>query len=318
MTKVVGNFVAILIPFTISVLVALLTLDASPYVSIASSNVWPAFLIITGVTFLFILSMVSLGICISSFTKQSTDSIVLAFFVWTILVLAIPKVSPMIADIIYPVESASVFDSNKRMIAEDIDHELVEEREALRIKCFEEYRAPESDMHTSRPMTEEGKQANAKFDEEFAPVAERYQRRLADKLRQIEHDYTRRRNVRSSLAMNLSRISPICSYTYILCEISGTGVTEPDNFTRNAQRYQDQLKQDIYDKVIIKRRRYGASYEYVEGFDASNTILPDMTYTYPTVTQALQTSRLDILLLGLFTVLFCSLAFMRLNKYDVR
>lgn len=318
MTKVMGNFVALLIPFIISVLISLLILDASPYVSIASSKVWPAFLVIIGVTILFILGMISLGICISSFTRQSIDTIVLAFFVWTTLVLAIPKVSPMIADILYPIESASIFDSNKRMIAEDIDHELVEDREALRIKCFKEYGAPEKDMHTSRPMTEEGKQANAKFDEEFVPVAEKYQKLLADKLRQIEQNYTRRKNVRASIAMNLSRISPICCYTYILCEISGTGVTEPDNFTRNAQRYQDQVKQEIYDKVTIKRRRYGASYEYVEGFDASNTILPDMTYTYPTLTQALQTSRLDIIQIGLFTILFFVLAFMRLNRYDVR
>lgn len=318
LTKVVGNYVALLIPFIISVLIALLILDASPYVSITSSRVWPAFLVIIGVTFLFILSMVSLGICISSFTRQSIDSIVLAFFVWTTLVLAIPKVSPMIADILYPVESANVFDSNKRLIAEDIDHELIEEKEALRIKCFEEYGAPESDMHRSHPQTEEGKKANAKLDQEFAPVAERYQKRLADKLRQIERDYMRRKNVRSSIAMNLSRISPICSYTYILCELSGTGVNEPDNFTRNAQRYQDQMKQDIYDKIIVKRDRHGATYSRVEGFDQSKAILPDMTYTYPTITQALQASRLDILLLGLFAVLFWSLAFMRLNKYDVR
>ncbi|HUU17596.1 MAG TPA: ABC transporter permease subunit [Sedimentisphaerales bacterium] len=318
LSKVVGNYVALLIPFIISVLIALLILDASPYVSIASSNVWPAFLVIMGVTFLFILGMVSLGICISAFTKQSIDSIVLAFFVWVTLVLAVPKVSPMVADILYPVESANVFDSNKRMIAEDIDHELIEERETLRKKCFEEYGAPESDMHASRPRTEAGKKANAKLDQEFAPVAERYQKRLADKFRQIEQDYMRRKNVRSSIAMNLSRVSPICSYTYILCELSGTGVTEPDNFTRNAQRYQDQMKLEIYDKIIVKRDRHGATYSRVEGFDQSKAILPDMTYTYPTVTQALQASRLDILLLGLFTVLFCSLAFMRLNKYDVR
>jgi len=173
-------------------------------------------------------------------------------------------------------------------------------------------------MHRSHPQTEEGKKANTKLEQEFAPIAERYQKRLADKLRQIEQDYTRRKNVRSSIAMNLSRVSPICSYTYILCELSGTGVTEPDNFTRNAQRYQDQMKQDIYDKIIIKRDRHGATYSRVEGFDQSKASLPDMIYTYPTVTQALQTSQLDILLLGLFAVLFCSLAFMRLNKYDVR
>jgi len=318
LSKIVGNYIALLIPFIVSVLIALLILDASPDVSIVSSKVWPSFLAIMGVAFLFILGMVSLGICISTFTEYSMDSIVLAFFVWAMLALGIPKVSPMIADIVYPVESVNVFDSTKRLIAEDIDHELVEERETLRKKCFEEYGAPENDMRRGRPRTEAGKKANVKFEREFAPIAERYQKRLADELRRIEQDYANRRNVRSSIAMNLSRISPICSYTYIMCELSGTGVTEPDNFTRNAQRYQDKVKQAIYDNFIVKRRRHGASFDLVEGFDRTKASLPDITYAYPTLTQALQTSQLDILLLGLFNVLFCSLAFMRLNKYDVR
>jgi hypothetical protein len=246
------------------------------------------------------------------------DSIVLAFFVWALLAICIPKVSPMVADVLYPVEGANVFDTNKRLIAEDIDHELIEEREELREKCFEEFGAPESDMRTSHPWTELGKKANAKYEQEFAPIAERYQKRLAAALRRLEQDYRRRMNVRFSIAMNLSRISPVSSYTYIVSELSGTGVTEPDNFGRNAQRYQDQVKQAVYEKIVVKRNRGGEAYEYPNGFDPGDALIPEMTYTYPTLTQNLQVGRLDIILLGLFTVLFFSLAFMKLNRYDVR
>ena len=318
LAKVVGNYIALSIPFIISILVALLILDASPDVSIVSSKVWPSFLAIIGVTFLFMLCMVSLGLCISAFTRNSMDSIVLAFFVWAILAICIPKVSPMIADVLYAVEGANVFDTNKRLIADDIDHELVEEREALKKKCFEELGAPESDMYTNLPWTELGRKATAKYEQEFAPVSERYQKRLAEALRRLEQDYMRRMNVRSSIAMNLSRISPVSSYTYIVSEFSGTGVTEPDNFGRNAQRYQDQVKQAVYDKIIVKRDRGGEAYEYPNGFDPRDAPVPEMTYTYPTLTQALQAGRLDIILLGLFAVLFFSLAFMKLNRYDVR
>jgi hypothetical protein len=247
------------------------------------------------------------------------DSIVLAFFVWVMLALGVPKVSPMIAGILYPVEGANVFDTNKRLIAEDIDHELIEEREALRKKCFDEFGAPEVDMRTGRPRSELGKKANAMYEREFVPIAERYQKRLADTLRRIEQDYRRRTGVRSSIAMYLSRISPVSIYTYIITELSGTGVTEPDNFTHNAQRYQDQVKQAVYDKIIVKRRRGGsASYEYTDGFNPMEALLPELVYTYPTLTQALHASRFDIILLSLFNVMFCALAFMILNRYDVR
>ncbi len=319
LAKLLGNYIALSIPFIISVLVALLILDASPDVSIISSNVWPSFLVIMGVTFLFMLCMVSLGLCISAFTRNSMDSIVLAFFVWAILAITVPKVSPMVADVLYPVEGANVFDTNKRLIADDIDYELIEEREEFRKKCFDEIGAPESDMYTSQPRTELGMKADAKFEQEFAPIAERYQKRLAAALRRLEQDYKRRTNVRSSIAMNLSRVSPVSSYTYILSELSGTGVTEPDNFTQNAQRYQDQVKQAVYDKIIVRRERGGGEkYEYPNEFDPRDATVPEMMYTYPTLTQALQASQLDIILLALFNVLFYALAFMMLNKYDVR
>jgi len=318
MAKVVGNYIALLIPFIVSILVALLILDASPDVSIMSSSLWSSLLVIIGVTFLFMLCMVSLGLCISAFTRNSMDSIVLAFFVWALLAICIPKVSPMVADVLYPVEGANVFDTNKRLVAEDIDHELIEEREALRKRCFEELGAPESDMHTSHPRTELGQKSNAMYEQEFAPIAERYQKRHAIALRRLEQDYRRRLNVRSSIAMNLSRISPVSSYTYIVSELSGTGVTEPDNFGRNAQRYQDKVKQAVYDKIVVKRGRGGEKYEYPNEFDPSNALIPEMMYSYPTLAQALQAGRLDIVLLGLFTVLFFSLTFMKLNRYDVR
>jgi ABC-type transport system involved in multi-copper enzyme maturation permease subunit len=261
---------------------------------------------------------VSLGLCISAFTRNSMDSIVLAFFVWVLLAICIPKVSPMLADVLYPVEGANVFDTNKRLIADDIDQELVEERETLRKKCFEELGAPESDMHTTQPWTELGKKANAQYEQEFAPIAERYQKHLAETLRQLEQDYRGRMNVRSSIAMDLSRISPVSSYTYVVSELSGTGVTEPDNFDHNAQRYQDQVKQAVYDKIIVKRWRNGEAYEYPNGFDPGDALIPEMTYSYPTLAQTLQAGRLDIILLGLFNVLFFSVAFMKFNRYDVR
>jgi len=70
LSKLVGNYVALSIPFIVSVLISLLILEASPDVSIASSHVWPALLVIVVVTLVFLLGMVSLGICISTLTHH--------------------------------------------------------------------------------------------------------------------------------------------------------------------------------------------------------------------------------------------------------
>jgi hypothetical protein len=102
---------------------------------------------------------------------------------------------------------------------------------------------------------------------------------------------------------------------YIVSGLSGTGVTEPDNFIRNAQKFQDDVKETFYDKVYF---RFGIQ-KKVEGFNPGNPpSFPDMRYRYPTLSQALQIHWPDMLLLCLFDLLFCSLAFVKFNRYDVR
>lgn len=346
MSKIVGKYIVLLIPFILSVLIALLILDASPDVSIASSNVWPTFLVILMATLLFIFGMVSLGICISTFTAHSMASIVLLFFVWAMFLLGVPKVAPIIAEIIYPVESGKIFSFNKRMVREDIEKEFAQiKKETIDSKRSKELdivenkvieaakeivarvkaqgREPsKTDFFENAEYMELNKQANMRHREieaSYVPQIDRLfdecQRRIASKLRKIEQDYRNRKNVQLSIAMNLVRISPVSSYMYIVSGLSGTGVTEPDNFVRNAQRFQDDVKEIFYDKVYF---RFGIQ-KKVRGFNAGEPpSFPDMRYRYPNLSEALQIHWPDILLLGLFDVLFCSLAFVKFNRYDVR
>ena len=318
LSKIVGIYLALLIPLTLSVLMALLVLEASPDISIVSPQTSPALLAILAVTCLFLLAMVNLGLCLSALTRRATHALVLAFFAWAILVLGVPKVSPMIADVIHPVESAGAFDSTKRLIAEDIDRALVEETAAFKEKCYTKYGVPTDSASSAKEEVEAREKAEAELKQEYLLLAERYQRRLAEELRRIEQDYRGRTKVRSALAMHLSRLSPACCYTYVVCGLSGTGLSEPENFLRNAQRYQDRVKQDIYDKVTVIRTGWSARYFYAEGFDPRTVSVPDMVYTYPTLATTLQETWPDVLLLGLFTVLFGVVAFMKLNRYDVR
>jgi ABC-type transport system involved in multi-copper enzyme maturation permease subunit len=312
--KLVGIYVALLIPFFLSLVIALLVLETSPDVSIAAPEIGPPLLVILGITGLFLFGMVTLGVCISTFTRTSADSIVLSFLVWATLALGIPKVSPMLADVLYPIERPDVFNLKKRLLAEDIDRELIAETTKLRERVYTRHNLP-MNMASSAP---EFQKADAELKLEFQPLLEQYRKRSAEALQRMEQDYQRRIHVRSLLAVNLSRLSPVCSYTYVVTTLSGTGTGEPDNFLRNAQQYQDTVKSNIYDKVAVMRIGWGASYSYADGYDHRSISLPDMAYSYPTLTSALAEIWPDILLLGLFSTLFWVLAFARLNKYDVR
>jgi ABC-type transport system involved in multi-copper enzyme maturation permease subunit len=316
--KILGSYIVLLIPFVISVLIALMILGLSPDVPVASSEVWPAFLIILAVTGLFIFAMVSLGVCISTLTKHSMNSIVLAFFVWMMFSLGIPKLSPMVAQILHPIEAAAVLRLAKETIVEDIEKEFDQQRQRLLERCFEEQEAPVEDMTQSPPSTEEGKRARAKYEEQVVPLARQYKQRLAEDIRRIEQDYAGRRNRQYSAATDLSRISPISCYSYIVSALSDTGIHEPDNFARNAQRYQSQVEETIYDRYDVRVGNTGVG----GGPDRFNIYhlppVPDMVYTRCSLAEVLGTSWPDALLLVLFNVLFYALAFWGLNRYDVR
>jgi ABC-type transport system involved in multi-copper enzyme maturation permease subunit len=172
------------------------------------------------------------------------------------------------------------------------------------------------------PSGEEEKKAYAKYDQEVVAVENECQRRIADATRRLEQDYRNKRNVQASLAVNLSRISPVSCYTYLISGISGTGTAEPDKFTKNAERYQEQVKAAIYDNFILKTYRLGgssvSSVNVVDGFDSSKASIPEMKYEYTTMAEVLRAGWIDILLLFMFAILFFAVAFWRFNKYDVR
>ena len=131
----------------------------------------------------------------------------------------------------------------------------------------------------------------------------------------MEQDYRNRRNLQDSIALNLSRISPVSGYCFIVAGLSGTGVAEPENFLQNAQRFQDQVKEVYYSKAYGRFGRH----KYADGYSPwKPPTLPEMNYSRLTLTQTLQAGGPDILVLGLFDALFFALALMGFNRYDVR
>jgi len=108
----------------------------------------------------------------------------------------------------------------------------------------------------------------------------------------------------------------MCCYAYVVAGITSTGVTEPDNLLQSAQRYQDEMEDMLYGKFVMRAKD---SYTLAEGFYPGRAPpLPEMTYVQASLAGAMRAHWPDLLLLGLFDVLFFALAFVRFNRYDVR
>ena len=296
--KVLGRIITLVIPWLLSILLALLLLAASPVVSLSSSEVWPALLAVLGVSLLFMLGMVCLGVCISALARHNMVSMVLVFFVWMLFAVVIPRVSPLVAGILYPVETRAVVDLTLRIAEDDIEQERHSERYKMSDRYNAEFGLP-ADPGPDPNIQEYNrivKRVNAKLAQEFPLIDEKYRLQKAETIHRIEENYRNRQNAQFFMATTLSRISPVSCYTYVISSIAGTGLTEPDNLLRHAQRYQDQMNEAVHNSAV----------------------LPNMVYHYPTLAEALHMVWPDILLLGLFSVLFFVLAFAGFNRYDVR
>jgi len=319
LAKVVGKYITLMVPFVVSLLIALIVLDASPVVSIVSSRVYPSFLVILLVTFLYILAIISLGVLISTLTHKSITSNVVALLFWVVFIIAVPKISPLTAEIVYPIESRNFVDMRKRVVKENIIEELEQRKLQLSDAAMSKF-GLSGPGHTVFDFDNDplGIKAKAWYDSRVTALGDEYGKRIANELRKIEQDYRNKTNVQTFITMSLSRISPASCYTYLISELSGTGVMERENFMDNARRYQEKVEELIYDNFEVEtlggRTSVGVTGELTKG----EVSPPEMDYRQITLAEILETGWVDILLLFLFNILFFVAAFLRFRKYDVR
>jgi ABC-type transport system involved in multi-copper enzyme maturation permease subunit len=319
--KIIGNYLVLLIPFFVSILISLIILGAIGIIPVFSTNVFSPFLIISVITLLFIMSMFNLGVLVSTLTHRTLTSITALLFIWAIIILSIPKVSPMIAGVIYPIKSQQVINTQKSMVREILRKELDDKSDEIYSELAPKYGIRPT-YHFNRGRTDNENQFLVVYDSLKSILDKEYEGRISSEINKIEKEYYNQQKTQTSFAMNLSRLSPASCYAYIISEISATGTIEAYKVRENASRFQSQVKEDIYDKFIIKK--YGGSHgsattlRYADGFDVSKVSIPQLNYQHTTITEALEAEWIDIVLLCLFNLILFAVCNMTFQRYDVR
>jgi len=325
LSKIVGTYVSLLIPFVMSLIVALIILELSPAISILSPDLYPSFVIILAVTLAFLLTMVTLGVLISGMTQKPIISMIVSLFVWVIMVLALPKVSPMLARVIYPVEAEQVVNLRKHMALEEI--ETTFKRKSIDIhnkylqhipeQLIDEYYQVKPGAATEQLQSQYP--SVVPLDKELIALAQENDRRIANEIGHMTQSHKNKMKVQNTIAMYISRLSPACCYSYLISGLSNTGTREYDKLMENAQQFQDQVKTAIYDKYQRRVWKIGHATTFggIRLQDFPDTV-PDIQYRYASVTEILEAGLVDVILSVGFTFLFFALAFVTFNRYDVR
>jgi ABC-type transport system involved in multi-copper enzyme maturation permease subunit len=319
--KILGNYIVFLMPFLLSFLVSVLVLNSSDVFSLFTLPHVGAVFMLFIITLLFLFCIFNLGTLISVLTHSSVVSMIVALFAWVILVLVVPKISPMIAQVVYPVRSRQIVNTEKAMVCAAIAEEHLKEEAALYKKVL-----IETGVGVERAFDDEDegtKRARDAYDSKKGPIFQKYQERINEEIKRIEDAYTNERSFQTAIAANLSRISPVCCFTYALSEISGTGSAEVKNFSKRAQQFQEMVKQNLYDHFEFERYaleyQWSGGYRTEEGFDPGKVPVPHIyNHRHVGLAEALSVCWMDIVLLVLFSVLFFAGAFVSFLRYDVR
>ncbi len=322
LSKIVGAYVALLIPLTMSVLIASIILELSQDISILLPELYPSFLIILAATLVYLLTMVTLGVLISGTTQKPIISMTVSLFVWVIMVLALPKAGTMLARITYPVEAEQVVNLRKYMVYDDL-HETYKQKS---VDIHKKYPDPTSNSslvyrYFKRMRALPKDQIPPEYRvviplaEELTALRKDTEQQIRNETGRIEQNHKNKIKMQNTIAMTISRLSPACCYSYLISGLSHTGSGEYDRFIENAREFQDLVKKTIYD--CFYRRIYAGGWSQFALHEPPET-LPDLQYRYLGLREILEAGLVDVILSVGFTFLFFALAFVAFNKYDVR
>jgi len=176
--KVLGNYVVFLAPFAFALGVGFLLLALSDSIAVFSLGTLSTVAVMLAVTLIFLFSMFCLGLMVSSQTYRSLSAMVLLMFIWVVFVLVIPKISPMLAEIFYPVKSASVVTQEKQLARNNLEKELDAESRELFDEITHRFGIDTSSLGWP-PANETVKTAYAQYDEEAAVLRGEHEQRVA-------------------------------------------------------------------------------------------------------------------------------------------
>ncbi len=239
--KTLGGIAVLGVSFIVALALGMILLLLNPRLGWKNGD-GAALIIIVAASVLFIGFFYGLGVFISSRHGSSASSILTSLFVWVLLVLVVPNLSPYVASLLSPTPSAIKVrrEVNRLQDVErdDLGRRLMRENQAAAIKAHPVLEGVER-------MNEAEAQERIRRDSAFAAAYGIYRQategawteanRIQDaKADVLEKDLERKQAAQTGLSKGLSMISPSAAFSYLATDLSGTGLQGGKHFGRIA------------------------------------------------------------------------------------
>ncbi len=237
-SKFAGGFAVLWLTFLIGFLLLFLVLLLFNSQFLELQSLQRIFFIFTGST-LFIASMFSIGLMVSTFCHSSRTAIVILLVVWVVLLLVIPKAGELLSQVIRPVPAEYELRVERQRIIE-------EEQRGMRERAGEIYT-----NITGQTQLDFGSQADwlDDFKPRYQALFRETQQRQSNRLRDVTQTWERQRNLQQSLGNTIALVSPASALSFLVSDAAGTG-----NIAY--QRYREAVTEQyqIVDREIFSKR----------------------------------------------------------------
>jgi ABC-type transport system involved in multi-copper enzyme maturation permease subunit len=309
--KITGGYIALWFPFIIAFLIGILVLIVSSFPFFTEDMPTKVLVIFLSASF-FLLTYFTIGILVSTNSDKARTSLVIILVVWAFFQLIVPKLSDMIATVVYPVRTETEVSLEKSLITKTINdetaYELGRQYEAIFGKDHRFAGPPEQ-------TPEQQKWETVKKD-----IEEKAKDQKARQLNDIEEAYRREKRVQQTIATNLSLISPSAAFARLTTDICGTGEMEKTKYAEAVRAYQQSLDAELFGRAKRTMMRFPDGRVAVsfsaEPVDMKS--LPSFSVTHASLTETFKENWRSLLSLVFWLIAPFAVAYVRFLKYDVR
>jgi ABC-2 type transport system permease protein len=312
LAKLIGGFIAVWLPFVVAFLLGMIVLSAGSFPLLAGTTIVRVLLIFLG-TSLFIMTYFTLGLMASTSTARARSALVATLLIWIVLQLVIPKVSDMVAAVVYPIRTETVVSLQKSMIIKALD----EEKGKLLGKEYERIfgrGTPLTNDPTPRPGQKEWDAIKIDADRRYAAAR-------SEQVHQVEDAHRREKQVQQTIAGTIALISPGAAFTRLITDVCATGEIDKGKYLDAVSNHQQSLDAALFSHVskttLIFPSGGSASSSSINELVDLKT-LPNFSIGQATVGEVLVNNWGSILSIAIWLIAAFALSHVRFLRYDVR
>jgi len=257
LAKFTGGAVTLIVPFLISLSAGMLIILLQPGVNWPASD-WGALGLIVLGAFFYVAIFYLIGLLISSLHASSASSIMTSLFIWVLLVLIVPNLSPYLSSFLSPTPS-------RIMIAREVRRLTDVDRDDLGRKLEAKYRSEVVKQYPA--LAEQLSEAEVKrrvaSDPEYRTAYEAMRaaeqkawdeaNRIQDAKRNaLTADLQQKEEAQTSLARSISMASPLADFAYLATDLSSTGTRNTAHLGQLWQAWESVFYRDYEPKKMAE------------------------------------------------------------------